>query len=189
MPFGCSISCSSFEKFARFLEFYVKRRLEVGNLLHYLDDYLFAAENKSGCQHIMDKFMEYTSVLGVPVAEEKTEGPKTVLIFLGLELDSDQMVIRIPAAKVCEIVEKIKGVLTRENVTLQIMQSLIGSLQFACKAIVPGRPFCRRLIDSKCGLTKPHHHLRISQGIRQDLAIWSQFFQEFNGVSVFNDRS
>lgn len=26
------------------------------------------------------------------------------------------------------------------------MQSLIGSLNFACRAIIPGRPFCRRLI-------------------------------------------
>ena len=188
MPFGCAISCSSFEKFGRFLEFYVKGHIEIGNLLHYLDDFLFAAENQIGCQHIMDRFLECTSVLGVPVAKEKTEGPKTVIIFLGLELDSDQMVIRIPAVKVLEIVEKIKAVLAKEKVTLKIMQSLIGSLQFACKAIVPGRPFCRRLIDSICGLTKPHHHLRINQGIRQDLAIWLQFFQDFNGVSVFNDR-
>ena len=33
-----------------------------------------------------------------------------------------------------------------------------------------------------------NHHLRINQGIRQDLAMWLQFFQDFNGVSVFNDR-
>ena len=68
------------------------------------------------------------------------------------------------------------------------MQSVTGSLQFACRAIVPGRPFCRRLINSICGLTKPHHHIRLNQGIREDLAMWKVFFEKFNGTAVFYDQ-
>lgn len=68
------------------------------------------------------------------------------------------------------------------------MQSLIGSLNFACRAIVPGRPFCRRLIKATCGLTKPHHHLRITSDMKKDLQLWLEFFSEFNGISVFHDR-
>ena len=41
LPFRCSISCATFEKFATFLEFAVHRRSPVGRLLHYLDDSLF----------------------------------------------------------------------------------------------------------------------------------------------------
>ena len=68
------------------------------------------------------------------------------------------------------------------------MQSLIGSLNFACRAVAPGRPFCRRLIDSICGLTKPHHRLRINSSIKLDLIMWLEFFEKFNGISVFHDR-
>ena len=83
---------------------------------------------------------------------------------------------------------KIDEILLRAKCTLKQMQSLIGSLNFACRAIIPGRPFCRRLINSTCGLTKPHHHLSIFAGMRKDLKLWLRFFKDFNGVSVFHDR-
>ena len=98
------------------------------------------------------------------------------------------MVVRIPRDKVVEIIDKIKDVLSRKKITLKAMQSLIGSLNFACRAIAPGRPFCRRLINAICGLKKPHHRLRVSKPIKQDLIMWIQFFQGFNGISVFHDR-
>ena len=40
LPFGCSISCRTFEQFSAFLEFAVKRCMKSGSLLHYLDDFL-----------------------------------------------------------------------------------------------------------------------------------------------------
>ena len=48
----------------------------------------------------MTNFQACLSKLGVPKASEKTEGPTTVLCFLGLELDSDEMVVRLPMDKV-----------------------------------------------------------------------------------------
>lgn len=188
LPFGCSISCSTFEKFATFIEFCTRKRLMTGDLLHYLDDYLFGGKNKNECAHVMLEFTLCTTRLGVPIAVDKTEGPKQVLVFLGLEIDSIQMRIRIPLEKICEIIAKVNVLLSKSKCTLNQMQSLIGSLQFACRAIVPGRPFCRRLINSICGLTKKHHHIRISGSIRADLAMWKYFFSDFNGISVFYNQ-
>lgn len=106
LPFGCSISCATFDRFATFLESAVLRRSPVGRLLHYLDDFLFGGRrNTRECQIIMSHFHSCMSDLGVPVAREKTEGPTTVLVFLGLELDSDEMVVRVPIDKVLEIVQ------------------------------------------------------------------------------------
>ena len=34
--------------------------------------------------------------LGVPIADEKLVGPVPVLTFLGLEIDTDEMMVRIP---------------------------------------------------------------------------------------------
>ncbi len=47
------------------------------------------------------------SDLGVPIADDKTEGPTMVICFLGLELDSHEMEVRIPMAKVEQIIDKI----------------------------------------------------------------------------------
>lgn len=189
IPFGCSISCATFEKFATFLEFAVHRRSPVGRLLHYLDDFLFGGKkNTKDCQTIMKHFQACMLELGVPIAREKTEGPTTVLVFLGLELDSDEMVVRVPMNKVHEIIQKIETVLSKRKTTLKAIQSLIGVLQFACRAIIPGRPFCRRLINATCGLSKPYHHIRVTQNIQKDLKMWLSFFKQFNGISVFHDR-
>ena len=61
----------------------------------------------SACEKLMDIFRTCMADLCVPLAEEKTEGPK-VLCFLGLELDSIRMVLRIPKDKIEELVE-IRG--------------------------------------------------------------------------------
>ena len=189
MPFGCSISCHTWELFATFLEFCVARQSQYGSLLHYLDDFLFGGcKGTNHCACILSVFMTKMKSLGVPVASEKTEGPTTKLSFLGLELDSSEMTIRIPKAKIEEICQKILDMLSRKKCTLRQMQSLIGSLNFACRAVVPGRLFCRRLINAICGLTKPNHHLNITVSMKEDLKLWLKFFEDFNGISVFHDR-
>ena len=53
---------------------------------------------------------------------------------------------------------------------------------------MPGRPFCRRLINATCGLTKSYHHLRVTKAMKLDLRMWLLFFKDFNGLSVFHDR-
>ena len=71
---------------------------------------------------------------------KKTEGPITKIVFLGLEIDSMNQIITIPLNKLKEIEEKIKAVLRKNKVTLKELQSLIGSLNFACRAVARGEP-------------------------------------------------
>ena len=188
LPFGASISCITFERFARFLEFCVKSRLNTENLIHYLDDFLGGGKTTDSCAKALETFKNTMSELGVPVAVEKTEGPSEVLVFLGLELDSNEMVVRIPQEKIQEVLEKTRVVLSTSKTTLRKMQSLIGSLNFCCRAIIIGRPFTRRLINSICGISQPFHHIRIKKDIRLDLDMWQVFLKNFNGISVFHDR-
>ena len=76
------------------------------------------------------------SKLQVPLAEYKTVGPTGVLVFLGLELDSNKMVVRIPLSNVQDVSQTIKDLISKPITTLKLMQSLIGSLNFCCRAIV-----------------------------------------------------
>ena len=189
MPFGCSISCATWEKVATFLEFVVKQKSPVGDMKHYVDDFLFPGKaNSSDSQSILQCFLESSAKLGVPIASDKTEGPTTSIIYLGLEIDSDEMIIKMPLKKVQEILTKIQFVRTQKKVNLRCMQKLIGVLNFATRVIVPGRPFLRRLINSTCGLSKPFHRLRVTKPMKQDLDMWLVFFEKYNGVSVFHDR-
>ena len=191
LPFGCSISCAIFETFARFLEWVIRINCPVGELEHYLDDFLFGGRSGTAhCQMMLSSFHAVSETFGVPIASEKTEGPTTVLVFLGLELDSILMQVRIPLEKIKLIITQIQDILRhKRSVTLKELQSLLGSLNFMCRAVVPGRPFCRRLIDATCGVTSRHHFIRLKPGMRQDLKMWLRFFRHFNGVSIFHDSA
>ena len=189
LPFGLSYSCALWEKFAHFLHYAVRESCTVGELEHYLDDFLFGGEaGTTDCQEIMTSFFKTCGKMGMPVADEKTEGPQKIIIFLGFELDSILMEVRIPKDKIMKLQSLIEEILHKSSITLEVMQSLLGSLNFMCRAIVPGRPFCRRLINATRGITKPYHHIRISKAMRLDLQTWLTFFKSFNGVSVFHDR-
>ena len=52
----------------------------------------------------MQLFFKTMQELGVPLAEEKTEGPVECLVFLGLTLDSAKMEVRIPLNKIQELI-------------------------------------------------------------------------------------
>ena len=189
VPFGCSISCNLFNRFADFLEFMVKRKSHSNNLMHYLDDFFGGGKPKTDeCLQLMEFFSQCMCQLNVPLAEEKTEGPVTRICFAGLENDSEAMLVRLPKSKIQDILINLNALLHKDRCTLKDMQSLIGSLNFACRAIIPGRPFCRRLINSTCGLTKSYHNLRIIKGIKNDLVMWKKNFEKFNGIKVFHDR-
>ena len=64
---------------------------------HYLDDFIFVGEGDTeNCAKLLHCFKDLTSEIGVPLAEDKTAGPTTKLTYLGFEIDTLDMVIRIP---------------------------------------------------------------------------------------------
>ena len=92
----------------------------------------------------MNTFDNMCLELGVPVAAEKTVGPSPALIFLGLEIDTVKMSIRIPQDKLGMLRDKLIYLLSRKKVTLKDLQSLTGVLNFCSRAIPAGRAFSRR---------------------------------------------
>ena len=189
MPMGSSLSCATWTKFSSFIEWMVADATKQGLLIHYLDDYLFVGEETSGhCKALLETFHNVCHYLNVPIAHEKTEGPVKEIVFLGLKINSVLQNVTIPEAKLLEIKEKIKDILAKPKVSLKQLQSIIGSLNFACRAVAPGRAFLRRLIGSTIPLKAPHHVTRVNKSIKGDLNMWLTFLENYNGVSVFRDQ-
>ena len=86
------------------------------------------------------------------------------------------MVMRLLQEKINDLRNKLVVCLNSNKITLRNLQSLIGTLNFACQVIVPGRAFCRRLIDATCHLRKPHHKTRITKDMKDDIRIWLSHF-------------
>ena len=69
----------------------------------------------------------------------------------------------------------------------EILKSLLGHLHHAIKVVYPGHPFLHRLCDL---LHCTHSHsqsrfIRVNHDKRADLAWWSVFLCDWNGISFF----
>ncbi|KAM4704352.1 LOW QUALITY PROTEIN: uncharacterized protein WCC33_012757 [Rhinophrynus dorsalis] len=182
---GCSVSCAFFETFSTFLEWVVRVEAGCNSIIHYLDDFLCVGPGGSAiCAWLLRTLQWVADVFGVPLAPGKTVGPVTCLSFLGIELDTVAMESRLPADKLTELRDLIRAFLGVRKVTLRQLQSLLGKLNFACRILPMGRVFNRRLA-MLTGVQRPHHFIRLTQGVRADLEVWDCFLRDFNGRSLW----
>ena len=97
--------------------------------------------------------------LQAPVVASKTLGPPQELEFMGIVLDSIRMEARRPDDKLNRAREILNSFTQRRSVRLFELQSLVGTLQFACKGVVPGRTFLQRMINLTKGVPSRFHHI------------------------------
>ena len=149
LPMGCSASCNIFETFSTALQWTALRYSTDFEMLHVLDDFVFISPEKEKCNKGLQTFLTLCSKIGVPIAEEKTEGPHQILTFLGIELDSNVMEARLPKDKLEKGQKMISEFMTKEKLTPTELQSLTSFLNFTTSVILPGRPFLRKLTCQK----------------------------------------
>ena len=69
-------------------------------IFHYLDDFVtVGAPHSHECQLAYKTMLATCEQLGFPVAHVKCEGPTACLSFLGIEVDTASMQLRLPANK------------------------------------------------------------------------------------------
>ena len=144
LPFGLRSAPFLFNQFAEALQWILKSNYGFRWLIHYLDDYLImTTADHSQCKQLLDRFLSVCASLGIPVAMEKVDGPATIIIFLGLELDSNLQQIRLPAEKLQALLQELGEWQQKKKATKRELLSLIGKLAFAAKAVPAGRLFVR----------------------------------------------
>ena len=104
---------------------------------------------------------------------------------MGIILDSVRMEARLPQDKLVRISQVLNSFKNRRSARLVELQSLIGTLQFACKVVVPGRIFLQRAINLTSGVLSRFHHIRLNKEFFKDLALWKIFLPKWNGRSFF----
>ena len=182
---GCSSSCQIFEEISSALQWVATHKLGMPAVVHVLDDFLFIAPSKTMAYECLQKFLLLCQDIGIPIANEKTEGPAQVMTFLGIELDSVNMQATLPLEKVEKCMKLIEPLLDVNKVKLRDLQCLIGTTNFACSVVRPGRTFLRRLINLTIGVEKPFYHIRLTREVKADLKAWKTFLASFNGKSFF----
>ncbi|CAC5358968.1 unnamed protein product [Mytilus coruscus] len=150
------------------------------------NDFIFGGSaNSDDCLVLMNTFTELCNELGVPIAEDKTIHPITRLTFLGLEIDTVDMVVRIPVAKLIKLRSQLQPMTIKRNIKFKDFVSLVGLLAFCSRAVPSSRAFLRRFYDviASFRVKKPFFSVRITSEIREDVMIWLEFLKSFNGDS------
>jgi hypothetical protein len=120
LPMGLSYSCNLFEKFSTSIHWLVDHKLESAGCVPVLDDFLFVGPpNSDLCHKTLFQFLDMAQYIGIPIKDEKTVFPTTKILFLGLELDSIEMEIRLPDDKLCKLRDKLKYFQNKKKSTLQ----------------------------------------------------------------------
>ena len=133
--------------------------LRIDNIIHYLDDYILVAEDPRKADDLKSRLVSTFSELGIPLEPSKLEGPAHCLVFLGIEVDTVAPQLRLPQAKMQQLLEKLQSCIHNKSLTKRELQSLVGMLhdQFVTKVVRPGRPFLRCLYAmQEIGPIPPH---------------------------------
>ena len=142
-------------------EWILQNNCAISFVCHILDDFLITeppaptAPFNSLCQVSISSMMLSFKNLNIPISAAKTEGHCKVIQFMGNILDSYAMEARLPEDKIQRIKTTFSEFRSKRSTTLQELQSLIGTLNFACKVICPGRTFLQRMISLTRGVKNP----------------------------------
>ena len=185
LPFGLRSAPKIFNAVADSLQWIFQRQGVKG--IHYLDDFLlFGAPESHECRRALESVLETSARLGVPIAAHKTEGPASVITFLGIELDTEAKTLRLPEEKLVRLKREIWRWQGKRSCTKRELLSLIGLLQHACCVVRPGRSFLRRMIALTKVAKELHHRIRLNRGFRSDLQWWACFLPDWNGISMMS---
>ena len=158
----------------------------IWNSLHYLDDFLFwGPPDSPACEQALSRATSLFSRLGLPVVNDKTVRPCTSLTFLGIVIDSLRQELRLPYNKLVRLRAMLARWEHRRSATKHELQVLIGHLSHAAAVVRPGRSFMRQLIETMKLPRLQSQKVRINGNCRADLAWWSTFVQDWNGIALF----
>lgn len=149
LPFGLRTSGYRWEEYAAALHYFFEHHLGVELVVHYVDDFLLvtppgagATARAAGHRTAVEQLCRR---LGVPLAEEKTTGPVTEVVFLGIVIDTLRMEYRLSEERVRRLREQLAVLGSGQPLTCDELMSLVGKLEFAALVIPAGVTFLHRI--------------------------------------------
>lgn len=135
------------------------------------DDSFIEGDTEATCLSNIQKATAIKTDLGWILNHDKTEGPSQRLTFLGIEIDTVQQTLAIPAERLRVIQVQVTEFLAEPKLTVRDAQSLAGKLQWVATVFPHGRPYIAALYDGTGGRANSQPYHLTPQG-RSDLHWW-----------------
>lgn len=115
-----------------------------------------------------------------------------VISFLGFEIDSVNMLFKLPEGKVQKIKDECKQILKEESLYVREMSQLIGKLISTMQAVIPAKLQCRFMQMTQIkGLLENKHYeamIPISVEVKTELRWWINQLEVSNGKSIIGSN-
>ena len=188
LPFGARRSVGIFHRLTQAVKRMMARK-GYDLTIVYLDDFLIISKCKRVCAEALRVLTQLLRKLGFLIHWGKVVDPITHITFLGIELDSMAMTLRLPEEKLLLLRQELQSSLSRNRLTKRQLQSLAGRLSWAASVVKSGRVFLRRIFNTIRMLRQNAHRVRVNSEVRKDLLWWSNFISTFNGRSTILDQN
>ena len=156
--------------------------LGITRTVNYIDDFLICEADLASCTSSMRQFLKLLSSFGFAYNESKLRGPDTTIKYLGILVDSQNMILSLPQVKLDNLMDIIVSFKAKTWSSKVELQKLAGNLSHASTIIKAGRTFSRRVFDIVKYFPVNKNKVKLSSEFRSDLEWWLAFARMFNGV-------
>ena len=174
-PFGHRSGSMACTRLSDFFRHVMRQRGDV--ICNYVDD-LIGIGTPDRIFNAFQYLKHLLEELGFPIS------PTKECNCLGVIINTENATISVPRIKIQEMIKKCEKMQQAVVITKKELQSLIGSLMFAHKAVKQTRVFVNRLLQA---LRDSHKNtvIIINADMKRDLAWLQTFLPVFNGTTKY----
>ena len=139
MCFGSRLGPSYFARISEFVHD-VLVNIHGMRVVNYLDDFIAISSSRDECVRDQGIIVQLLRYLGFHVSFEKVTPPSTCTTYLGIEIDSVSMELRLPERKLVKLKQLLDVHLGKKKISKFDLESL-GGLLSHCSHVVRGGKF------------------------------------------------
>ena len=194
LVFGCVSSAGLFDRLAKIVLFIVIRESGISPdmVCQHLDDCCAAASAGDGILDVYDStFSEIASFLGVKLAPrddpEKSFGPATSGVILGVYYDTIKWTWALPEEKLHRLLHLLKSLLTSSQAEQHLIWTAVGKLQHIKPLVPDGRFNIHHLIAANSVSVNRNHSVFLSAGFKSQCWFWFSMIRLCSGRGPIPD--
>ena len=134
LPFGLRSAPKIFSAVADAL-LWILNKKGITKGLHYLDDFVMVAKEHGVALEQKQALLSTFENFQVPMEQSKLEGPVTCLTFLGIEIDTVKLQLRLPRTKLADLKALLATYICHTSIPKKEIERITGLLQFTCKVV------------------------------------------------------
>lgn len=201
LPFGLSLAPLIFTKLMKPVISLLRSKGFI--LAIYLDDIICIGNSYTECSRCVTETVSLLKSLGFVINLKKSSlSPSQVQTYLGFELDSENMCLRLPDSKRKRILEQIEKVSVQKSTSIRNFAKLLGTLCAACPGVAYGWVYTKRFEREKfLALRNSNENydstMQLHPSLQSDFSWWIDHIMTSNNsirdgnyaLEIFSDAS